>query len=76
MLDKQVIAYLRLVHGTYNLLIFLLFWYQAFLGFTIRKARKAGGSKSKGGKAAQENGSRPCRPGNCRICRRCGAWLR
>ena len=47
MLAKQVIAGLRLVHGTYNLLIFLLFWYQAFLGFTIRKARKAGGSNQK-----------------------------
>ncbi len=43
MLDRHVIANLRPVHGAYNLLILMLFWYQAFLGFSIRRARRAGG---------------------------------
>jgi len=43
MLDRHVIAILRPIHGTYNLLILMLFYYQAFLGLSIRKARKAGG---------------------------------
>jgi hypothetical protein len=47
MLDRHVIAILRPVHGTYNILILLFFWYQAFLGFSIRKARRAGGSNQK-----------------------------
>ncbi len=47
MLDRNVIATLRLVHGAYNFVVLLLFWYQAFLGFGIRKARRAGGSNQR-----------------------------
>ncbi|HYQ48558.1 MAG TPA: DUF4079 family protein [Thermodesulfovibrionales bacterium] len=43
MVDRGLIADLKPVHGVLNLLIMFLFWYQAFLGLTIRKARKAGG---------------------------------
>jgi uncharacterized membrane protein YfcA len=45
--ERQIISILRLVHGSYNLAIILLFWYQAFLGFRIRKARRSGGSNPK-----------------------------
>lgn len=41
-MDKQVIAYLRLVHGSFNIIVVLLFIYQGILGLKIRKNRKAG----------------------------------
>ena len=43
MIDKGLIANLKPVHGAINILVMLLFWYQALLGLQIRKARKAGG---------------------------------
>jgi len=43
MIDKEIISSLRPVHAALNLVVMFLFWYQAFLGFRIRKARKAGG---------------------------------
>ena len=42
MIDKQLIAYFRLVHGSYNTLMIVLFIYQGLLGLKIRKQRKAG----------------------------------
>jgi hypothetical protein len=42
MIDKQVLAYLRLVHGTFNTIVFALIVYQGMLGYRIRKARLAG----------------------------------
>ena len=41
---RQIISVLRMVHGSYNLVIILLFWYQASLGVRIRSARRSGGS--------------------------------
>jgi hypothetical protein len=43
LIDKQLLAYLRLVHGGFNTVVMLLFFYQGWLGFTIRRARKAPG---------------------------------
>ena len=43
MIDKQLIAYFRLVHGSYNTLMMVLFIYQGLLGLKIRKQRKVGG---------------------------------
>ncbi len=42
MLDKQTIAYLKLVHGFYNASMMLLFIYQGWLGLRIRKQRMRG----------------------------------
>jgi len=42
LIDKQVLAYLRLVHGTFNTIVFALIVYQGTLGYRIRKARLAG----------------------------------
>lgn len=41
-LSEETIEYLRLFHGSYNFTIFLLFVYQATLGWKIRRARRAG----------------------------------
>ncbi len=38
-MKEDIIGYLRLVHGTYNFIVFLLFMYQASLGYRIRKER-------------------------------------
>ena len=54
--DKQIIAILRLVHGFYNLVIILFFWYQAFLGFGIRKARRGGGNNPKAVRRHRQTG--------------------
>ncbi|RJQ15097.1 MAG: DUF4079 family protein [Nitrospiraceae bacterium] len=40
--DKQLIAYLRYVHASYNTLMMCLFIYQGVLGLKIRRARKRG----------------------------------
>ena len=56
MLDRHIIANLRPVHGTYNLVILMLFWYQAFLGFRMRKARRAGGSNPRAVKRHRKTG--------------------
>ena len=41
LIDRQLLADLRLAHGTYNAVVMLLFLYQGRLGFRIRRARKA-----------------------------------
>ncbi len=41
-IDKQAIAYLRPVHGFYNIVVMFLFMYQGWLGIKIRKGRKSG----------------------------------
>lgn len=40
MLDKQTVAYLRYVHGLYNIIVFLLIICQARMGLKIRRLRK------------------------------------
>jgi hypothetical protein len=42
MIEKQTIAYLRLVHGSYNIIVAALFIYQGWLGLRIRRERLAG----------------------------------
>ena len=42
MLDRVLIADLRLVHGSYNSVMMLLFLYQGLLGLRIRKERRMG----------------------------------
>jgi len=42
MISKQILADLRLSHGLYNIIIALLFFYQGWLGLTIRRQRKTG----------------------------------
>jgi hypothetical protein len=41
LIDKQILSSLRLVHGSYNSLVMLLFFYHGWLGITIRRARKS-----------------------------------
>ncbi len=42
MTSRQILADLRLLHGLYNTIIALLFFYQGLLGFKIRRQRKSG----------------------------------
>ena len=42
MIRNQIIPYLKLIHGSFNLLMMFLFIYQWSLGLSIRKKRKAG----------------------------------
>jgi len=42
MIDKEIIPYLRLAHGSYNMLIMLLFVYQGILGLKIKRQRLKG----------------------------------
>lgn len=46
MMDKQTIAYLKLLHGAYNTVMMLLFMYQGLLGLKIRRQRVRGGQNS------------------------------
>ncbi len=46
MFDKQIIDYLKLLHGFYNSMVIVVFIYQGFLGLRIRKGRKAGSHPS------------------------------
>ena len=41
LIDRQLLADLRLVHGIYNALVMLLFLYQGWLGLRIRRDRRA-----------------------------------
>lgn len=41
LIDRPLLASLRLVHGSYNSLVMLLFFYHGWLGITIRRARKS-----------------------------------
>jgi Protein of unknown function (DUF4079) len=43
-MDKQLIPYLKLVHGSFNTLVMFLFLYQGRLGLKIRGQRKHGKS--------------------------------
>lgn len=43
LIDKEIISYLQLAHGAWNLVVMLLFWQQAWLGLKIRKARRVPG---------------------------------
>lgn len=42
MIDRTTIADLKLLHGSYNFLVMLLFLYQGWVGLRIRKSRRAG----------------------------------
>lgn len=42
-MDKQLIPYLKLVHGSFNTIVMFLFLYQGRLGLIIRRRRKRGG---------------------------------
>ncbi|UCE79362.1 MAG: DUF4079 family protein [Nitrospiraceae bacterium] len=42
MIDKPTFAILRLVHGSFNIMVVIGFLYQGFLGLGIRKKRTAG----------------------------------
>jgi hypothetical protein len=44
MLSRDFIPYLRIVHGSFNTIVMFLFLYQGWLGLTIRRQRKSGGS--------------------------------
>ena len=41
LIDRQLLADLRLAHGVYNAIVMLLFLYQGRLGFRIRRERRA-----------------------------------
>ncbi len=41
LIDRSLLSYLRLVHGSYNTIVMALFFYHARLGVTIRRARRA-----------------------------------
>jgi hypothetical protein len=43
MIDKDLIPYLRIAHGSFNTVVMFLFLYQGWLGLTIRRQRKTGG---------------------------------
>jgi len=42
MIDKELIAYFKLVHGFFNLSMMGLFCYQGWMGYLIRQARTSG----------------------------------
>jgi len=42
MIDKQLIAYLKLLHGLYNSIVFIMILYQGFLGLRIRREKRSG----------------------------------
>ena len=46
MMDRAYLDYLRLLHGSFNTMIALLFVYHGSLGWRIRKERKAGGERN------------------------------
>jgi hypothetical protein len=46
LIDRQLLADLRLVHGIYNSFVVLLFLYQGWLGLRIRRERRARASQS------------------------------
>lgn len=41
LIDRQLLSNLRLVHAAFNAIVMFLFFYQARLGFAIRRARRA-----------------------------------
>ena len=42
MIDKEIIASLKLIHGAFNMLVMLLLVYQGWAGLKIRNIRRAG----------------------------------
>jgi hypothetical protein len=56
MTDKQILAYLRLGHGTFNTIVFMLIVYQGILGYRVRKARLAGISAGGVNRRHRKNG--------------------
>ena len=42
MIDKELIAYIKAAHGFFNLCMFALFCFQAWMGYLIRQARTSG----------------------------------
>ena len=45
MIDRAYVDYLKILHGSYNMVVALLFIYHGSLGWRIRKERKAGGKR-------------------------------
>jgi hypothetical protein len=43
LIDRQLLSYLRLVHGGFNTFVMIMFFYHARLGIAIRRARRARG---------------------------------
>jgi hypothetical protein len=41
LIDRHLLASLRLVHGSYNLMVAATFFYHGWLGIAIRRARKS-----------------------------------
>jgi len=56
MIDKQILEYLKLGHGTFNAMVCSFFIYQGLLGYRIRKARIAHMSVGSGQKRHRKNG--------------------
>jgi hypothetical protein len=56
MIDKEILVYLRLAHGSFNTIVFFFVIYQGSLGYRIRKARLAGGHAGKINKKHRQNG--------------------
>ena len=56
MIDKQVVEYLKLGHGTFNATVFFFILYQGLLGYRIRKARLAQVSAVNDQKRHRRNG--------------------
>ncbi len=48
MLDRALLGDLRLLHGSFNAIVALLFIYHGSLGWRIRKERKRGGERNPG----------------------------
>ena len=48
MLDRAFLDDLRLLHGSFNAIVALLFFYQGSLGWRIRRQRKRGGERNPG----------------------------
>jgi hypothetical protein len=46
MMDRVFLDYLRLLHGSFNTIVALLFIYHGSLGWRIRKERKRGGERN------------------------------
>jgi Protein of unknown function (DUF4079) len=42
LIDRSIISYLRYAHGSYNILVYLLFLHQGWLGIRIRRERRQG----------------------------------
>ena len=42
MVDKESFEYLKYVHGLFNIIVVLMFFYQGWMGLRIRNGRKSG----------------------------------